>query len=181
MQITLLKKPGVEPDLEVYFNPRYFSDAEAIDLIQASDERSTINAQQLKQKGLESALILTLKFVSLSALAGFFGKVGSDAYDSLKNKILKLSDRKSNDGSSVNLQLHIPKDINPLGCEIILDLPAEKVSLTNNSNLDFDMAVAVVKRLPYSNELQKVVLTSDPENTWKVVFYIKSDGQVVKI
>lgn len=175
-------KPNEPADIEIYFNPRYFSENEALSLIQPSNDLVTINARQLKQKALEPVLILIIKFVSASALAGFFGKAGADAYDGLKKKISSLVSNKEKEGQSVALQLHIPNNINPLKAELILEVPGDLIEYARAGALDFESAVICAKRLPYSSSLQKVVITSYKKPpVWQVKYYIKGDGSVVKI
>jgi len=175
-------KRNVPADIEIYFNPRCFPENEVLLLIQASDDLVTINARQLKQKALEPVLILIIKFVSASALAGFFGKAGADAYDSLKKKISTLISSKEKEGKSVSLQIHIPNNINPLEAEIILEIPDNLIEYARAGSLDFESAIACVKKLPYSTSLQKVVITSYKKPpVWQVKYYIKGDGSIINI
>lgn len=175
-------KPNVPADIEIYFNPRHFSENDALLLIKSSDSSVTINARQLKQKALEPVLILIIKFVSASALVGFFGKAGSDAYDGLKKKLASIISNKEKEGKSVSLQIHIPNNINPLNAELILEVPGNLIEYARAGALDFESAVTCAKRLPYSTTLKKVVITSYKKPPkWQVKYYIKGDGSVVKI
>jgi hypothetical protein len=88
---------------------------------------------------------------------------------------------KEGEGKNVSFQVHIPKSINPLNCEIILDIPSSQLTNTNQESLDFEAAINKVKKLPYSDSIKKVVLSAEPDSSWKVNFYVKSNNQVVKV
>ena len=174
--------PNAAPALKIYFNPRIFSEAEAVDLLTASTADTVFNARQLKQKSLDAVAILILQFVAASSVAGFFGKAGSDAYDKLKEKLISLMSRRREKGESLVLHLIVPPNINPLQTEIVLELPAIYTEHVKLGSLSFESALAIASRVPYVNSTRKVVLKvhGDPP-TWILSHYIKSDGMPVRI
>lgn len=174
--------PDVSPELELYFNPRVFQLDDAFELMAASTSDTVINIRELKQKCLVTTAILIVKFITAAALAGFFGKVGSDAYDKLIEKLLSQARHKEQSGEALVLHLIVPAELNPLQAEVILEVPAIYSEHVRLGSLSFESAVAIAKRLPYADGIQKVVIKAvgNPPH-WALSHYVKSNGMPVRI
>lgn len=174
--------PEASPELEFYFNPRAISLDDAFELMAVSTPDTVFNVRELKQKGLVTATILIVKFITASALAGFFGKFGSDTYDKLKEKLLGQARRKEEGNDALVLHLIVPAELNPLKAEVILEVPAIYSEHVRLGSLSFESAVTIAQKLPYAEGIQKVVIktTGNPPQ-WILSHYIKSNGMPVRI
>lgn len=175
-------RPESEPALKIYFNPRIFFVDEAIELISASTNDDIFNARELKQKALDSAAILILKFIAASAIAGFFGKSGADAYDKLRAKIAALASHRRERGETVVLHMIVPPELNSLQAEVVLEIPADLTEHVRLGSLSYESAMAVASKVPYANSARKIVVrTHGNPPQWTLSHYVRSDGMPVRI
>lgn len=174
--------PQASPELEFYFNPRSISVDDAVELMALSTPDTVFNIRELKQKGLVATSILIVKFITVSALAGFFGKFGSDVYDKLKGKLLDQARKKEADDEALVLNLIVPAELNPLKAEVILEVPAIYSEHVRVGSLSFESAVTIARKLPYAEGIQKVVIkTTGHPPQWILSHYIKSNGMPIRI
>lgn len=174
--------PEASPDIEIYFNPRAILRDYAFELMGTSTPDTVFNVRELKQKGLVAATILIVKFITVSALAGFFGKAGSDAYDKLKEKLLGQARKMEERNAALTLHLMVPPELNPLKAEVILEVSAVYSEYVRLGSLSFASAVAIAQKLPYAEGVQKVVIKAagNPPQ-WILSHYVKSNGMPVRI
>lgn len=108
-------KPG---DVEILFNPMVVTKSEIDELVSLSTEKLQIDARELIQKAFEIPFVLILKFSTLAFFTAFFGKMGSDTWDLLRDKIKSLAQKKKKkrNFNTSYLSVHVRKEATGFSC-----------------------------------------------------------------
>lgn len=173
--------PTGKPAIEILFNPLIFDKEDIIPIVKLTSDTIQIDAHELKQKGLENLPILILKFAAISTVAGFFGKLGADIYDKIKNKIRFIRNKKdAQHKHDLRIQLLIRADLFENPVDIILDLMPEDLEIVMNSDASLESAINYITRTTKTDDIQLIALRFNKnEPYWSIIYFIDLQGEIV--
>jgi len=130
------KKRG---DIEIIFNASIFNREDIEDLVDLSTSYVQIDGLELVQKALEPIGIIIISFVGTAFFNGFFGKAGSDLYDSLKKKLREVS-KKQNKEKNTNVNFHgkINLKIDSKIVELIIPFNSDQLDIIDKHGICLD-------------------------------------------
>jgi hypothetical protein len=180
---TYTTSPDRAPDIEVLFNPRLFRADLARDICVLSTGEVHVVGCELKQKGLEPEAILIIKFLTIAALSGIVGKIGSNFYEKLL-KALRTAKNYLRDasGSEPKIQFIVPRHLNPYHADIFVELSPDQLVHLQVGALSFQDAVNAASVVPHAEQAKKIVVHAVGQPpVWRLTRYEKSSGLQVRI
>lgn len=177
----LTVNPKKEGDITVFFNPHYFDKEDIKGIVNLSDDSIQIDAVELYQKGLETAAVIVLAFVTTAFLNGFFSKQGADLYDSLKQNLKELAEkRKSKFNSDTIFHITVYVPINSNKTKVIIEL--RKDDLNIEKDIIVNSALNYVKNIVGESEVKEVALSIlQDEPYWTIKYFKDSKGDIVRL
>ncbi len=129
-------------DIEVIFNSAIFDKEDIGHLVNLSNKEVQIDGRELVQKAFEPLGILIIVFVGsagASFFKGFFGKAGSDLYDSMKKKIREISKKqKKEKNTEIQIQGKIDLNINNKIVELIIPFKSDQLDIVDKHGIPLD-------------------------------------------
>lgn len=133
-------------DIEVLFNNAIFDKEDIKYLVNLSNKEVQIDGLELVQKYLEPIGILIIAFVGIPFFKGFFGKAGSDLYDSMKKKIREISKKqKKEKKTEIYIHCKINLNIDNKIIELIIPFKSDQLDIVDKHGINLDHIIEDIK------------------------------------
>jgi hypothetical protein len=174
--------PNREGDIEIIFNPMILDKNEINELIQLSTDNVQIDAREVIQKALEIPFVLILKFSAVAFFAAFFGKMGSDTWDLLKNKITVLASKKSSNKLPPPVcQFIFVDQRNDSTIEVLVTVKVETLDVIENNREELFKILDEVLSINKNQKLKKIAICYDSKiSRWKAEYCLTKDNKILK-
>jgi hypothetical protein len=179
-RITL--DPNKKPDIEVYFNPLGYKTDDIKSFIEITNDDIQIDGRELKQKAVEPSVIMILKFASISIAAGFFGKMGSDLYDSLKNKMKKLANQRKLEKKDTMYHITYDLKVNNSKVNVLFEIAPQNLYFVDDNDYSPEYIKEYIKKSLDKTDVRKIAFRIQEEKPHLLLlYYVDSNNNVVSV
>jgi len=174
--------PNRDGDIEIIFNPMVFDEADINELVNLSTDEIQIDAREVIQKALEIPFVLILKFSTVAFFTAFFGKMGSDIWDLLKNKIKILASIKSNNKLPPPIcQFTFVQQMNNRTIEVLVTIEVETLDVLDKNREELSKIIDKTLSKYQEQKLNKIAICYDNKiSKWRSEYCFTEDNKLLK-
>lgn len=173
--------PGRPADLEIRLNPLHYPEEVFQDIVMMSTDSLNINTVEVKQRAEDPMAIAVLKFVSAAVAAGFFGQIGSEAFNLLRKTLADLPFR-TKSGKRGAVHILTPFEKWDRTYQVVLVIDANSREDCDEQFVNLRTARQFIdEKIGDSSGIAKIIIKAMQEPPyWAVLSFVDTDGRVVE-
>ena len=126
-------------------------------------------------------MILIIKFSVAAFFAAFFGKMGSDTWDALRNKIKAIDiNRRKIENEEIVTHFQFTITSHGQNVDILIEVPVSEYSIIEGNIPLLESALSKIDKIAEIAPVAKISLRLNlNQKRWQTNYYIKTDGTVI--